>query len=303
MKIKCSKCGKNFEPDMYSGLCPKCGTYNGAKRTESDITQYLNNSNPGEESHQKLHRDYDSVIKEQSHRKLHESYDENRRKVHPETIRKPVTNSAAAKSGISGVRIFFTIVLIAIPLIFFLSFQMWKTALFSKMKGNGKIESVEQSDDYSITFDHEEMEFPVRVELKQAGRVNLAGMLPEGKSFVVVRAAAQSTDYSFDAGVSFVALQYEYEGNTYYRTPVDWYDLKSCSRELGIKQDDILSSYRLGNGSADEGYWFFSAEDGATDLKLVLMAQTQSYPNRVLAEGTIDLAGLDRISFTDREVE
>ena len=29
MKIRCSRCGKRFDADVYSGLCPKCGAYNG----------------------------------------------------------------------------------------------------------------------------------------------------------------------------------------------------------------------------------------------------------------------------------
>lgn len=32
LKIKCKKCGRHFDAEMYSGLCPKCGTYNGAHR-------------------------------------------------------------------------------------------------------------------------------------------------------------------------------------------------------------------------------------------------------------------------------
>lgn len=33
MKIKCRDCGKKFDYDLYSGMCPMCGTYN---RMESD---------------------------------------------------------------------------------------------------------------------------------------------------------------------------------------------------------------------------------------------------------------------------
>lgn len=29
MKIKCRKCGKGFDPDIYSGICPRCGAYSG----------------------------------------------------------------------------------------------------------------------------------------------------------------------------------------------------------------------------------------------------------------------------------
>ena len=35
MKIKCKNCGKRFDTEMYSGLCPKCGTYNAPDREEA----------------------------------------------------------------------------------------------------------------------------------------------------------------------------------------------------------------------------------------------------------------------------
>ena len=35
MKIKCKNCGKRFDTEMYSGLCPKCGTYNAPDQGEA----------------------------------------------------------------------------------------------------------------------------------------------------------------------------------------------------------------------------------------------------------------------------
>ena len=34
MKIRCKNCGKRFDAEMYSGLCPKCGTYNDMRWTK-----------------------------------------------------------------------------------------------------------------------------------------------------------------------------------------------------------------------------------------------------------------------------
>lgn len=34
MKIRCKRCGKAFDVEMYSGICPKCGTYNASRRND-----------------------------------------------------------------------------------------------------------------------------------------------------------------------------------------------------------------------------------------------------------------------------
>ena len=55
MKIKCKKCGKRFDAEMYSGLCPKCGTYNGM--SQQDGREQPVSVNPGTEPDRGVHRE------------------------------------------------------------------------------------------------------------------------------------------------------------------------------------------------------------------------------------------------------
>lgn len=68
--MKCGRCGKNFDEDMYSGICPKCGYFNNRQK-EYDVSEYISARFDGGEDkvstsaqaakqHKKLHRMYDS---------------------------------------------------------------------------------------------------------------------------------------------------------------------------------------------------------------------------------------------------
>ena len=58
-KIVCMKCRKHFDPELYNGLCPKCGFYNGRKRDGSDLEQYISTAGQAEKEHRELHEKYD----------------------------------------------------------------------------------------------------------------------------------------------------------------------------------------------------------------------------------------------------
>lgn len=86
--MRCGKCGKNFDEDMYSGICPKCGHFNN-RQTEYDVNKYISarfdegdkisTSAQAAKQHEQLHRMYDSQNMHRagagSHEKLHEMYD------------------------------------------------------------------------------------------------------------------------------------------------------------------------------------------------------------------------------------
>lgn len=86
--MKCGRCRKNFDEEMYSGICPKCGYFNN-RQTEYDVSKYISAKFDGDDKvstntqaakqHAELHRMYDSQNMHRtgagSHEKLHEMYD------------------------------------------------------------------------------------------------------------------------------------------------------------------------------------------------------------------------------------
>lgn len=68
--MRCGRCGKNFDEEMYSGICPKCGHFNN-RRTEYDVSKYfsarfdeggkVSTQAQAAKQHEQLHRTYDSV--------------------------------------------------------------------------------------------------------------------------------------------------------------------------------------------------------------------------------------------------
>lgn len=86
--MKCVRCGKNFDGEMYSGICPKCGHFNN-RQQEYDVSKYfsakfdddgkVSTSVQAAKQHDQLHRAYDSSNMHKpgagQHEKLHEMYD------------------------------------------------------------------------------------------------------------------------------------------------------------------------------------------------------------------------------------
>lgn len=286
MKVKCDSCGKKFDTEMYSGICPRCGKFHVSKKDAADIYRQFQ----------------ENVSEEALHQTSHEAYDEAPQKAHPRKEYALEKREVVSPSqGISLKWAMAVVGIILLPVVFAAVFQIWKVSVMAEMK-RGQIETAAE-ESHVVTLNCEKMESPIRVELLEAGVVHPEWMLPEGQALAAVKAVAESEDYSFDAGLSFVALSYEYMGNTYYRTPIDWYDLKICRNELGITEEDMLSTYRVGNGEKEEGYWFFAVEDGARKMELVLMAEESDYPRKVIAEGTISLDGLSLPAFAEKGVE
>lgn len=86
--MKCARCGKNFDGEMYSGICPKCGHFNN-RQQEYDVSKYfsakfeddgkVSTSAQAAKQHEQLHRAYDSSDMHKpgagQHEKLHQMYD------------------------------------------------------------------------------------------------------------------------------------------------------------------------------------------------------------------------------------
>lgn len=88
--MRCGRCGKNFDEEMYSGVCPKCGHFNN-RQTEYDVNKYISakfedgaktsTSAQAAKQHAELHKMYDSQNMHKagagSHEQLHKAYDKN----------------------------------------------------------------------------------------------------------------------------------------------------------------------------------------------------------------------------------
>lgn len=86
--MRCARCGKNFDGEMYSGICPKCGHFNN-RQQEYDVSKYfsakfeddgkVSTSAQAAKQHEQLHRAYDSSDMHKpgagQHEKLHQMYD------------------------------------------------------------------------------------------------------------------------------------------------------------------------------------------------------------------------------------
>lgn len=87
--MRCVRCGKNFDEELHSGICPKCGHFNNRQK-EYDVSKYISarfdsaddkvsTSEQAARQHEKLHRMYDAQNMHRAgagaHEKLHEMYD------------------------------------------------------------------------------------------------------------------------------------------------------------------------------------------------------------------------------------
>lgn len=83
--MRCGRCGKHFDEEMYSGICPKCGHFNN-KQAEYDVSKYFSarfedgektsTSAQAQKQHAELHKMYDKYTNaSKQHTELHRAYD------------------------------------------------------------------------------------------------------------------------------------------------------------------------------------------------------------------------------------
>lgn len=320
MKIKCKKCGKNFDPEIYSGLCPKCGTYNGVHMDETDLSQYLSSSYSGEEAHQKLHEMYgdtghdqeahrslherygdtghdqeghrslherygDTGHDQDAHKKLHERYDRSYRAAHPihtRTERKVKSKGAASRRWV-----LLLLLLVFVPMLCISYYLKWEREILRSVL-DFEVYSREATEGNSLILGSGSLESPIHVTVTQAGEVFLEEGLQEGKKLVSVKTSIASEDYNFGTALE-VALQYQSGENTFYQMPLDTYALQDYLPLLGIGEEELMPAYNPGNGQENSGYYFFIAAEDARDMKLFFTLRENSELQRVFEEAEISL--------------
>ena len=111
--MRCARCGKNFDEEMYSGICPKCGHFNNRQK-DYDVSKYFSatfddggkvtTSAQASKQHEQLHRTYDSSNMHKpgagQHEKLHQMYD--KYNMHKQAGTSP-SGSAQARNYQAGV--------------------------------------------------------------------------------------------------------------------------------------------------------------------------------------------------------
>lgn len=308
MKIKCKKCGKHFDPDMYSGLCPKCGTYNGTHMGDSDVSQYLSSGYQGEQEHIKLHEVYgDTGHDEMAHQNLHETYDQGYDVAHPayEEIQGDVPFGSVSdmprrKKKRPGLTAVLAALLVLLPFLSLGFLRIWEAQAVEKFL-TCEIEQVPLENGKTLVFSDELFRSPVEVTVVGMDLIERPEHVKEGKVLAAVRVKASSENYSYDARINKIALKYESGGNSFYQQPLGTYYLEVYLHGLGLTKDDMLTAYSLGNGEMQEGYWFFCIPVDAQDLELSIMASKGRGSQEAFLEGTIPLEDVGTTELTDRE--
>ena len=315
MKIRCRKCGKKFDADVYSGLCPKCGAYNGKQRDDSEISAYIKTSDQAGELHRKLHDTYDEGYAA-AHSRTEQTVSEQGKAGREsgkafrwpddgkDFQRQQAMKQPSQKSRAHLVFLVFAVpvAVLVIPLFFGLVNLEWKREYLQKSIQTEH--TVEKAGwESGMVLDGEYLEAPVKLTFLEGGMVEIQAKMPPGVSLYGIRMGAYSEEYSFEGRLDEIYLTYETEGNVYYKSPLDSYSMKEYLMSLGLTEDDLLYSYGLGNGIAEEGYLFFLADEQATHIGLLIQAHGGEEPLTVFAEGRIDLDGIPELNFGSKSGE
>lgn len=272
---------------MYSGLCPKCGTYNGSHMADNDISQYLNSGYSAEDLHQQLHEQYgDTGHDAQAHRNLHETYDQGFETAHPAyDAKEAYTVPKKRRFRLTAV---LAALLLIIPLVTTGYYQLWEKQKVQELL-SGEIGQVILQDGDTLVFAGEPLEAPVEVTVIGADIIEDEALSTIGLVLVAVKGSAFSERYSFDAKVSKVALKFEHDGKIFYQQAISSYDMEEYLPQFGLTKEDMLPTFGVGNGGEQEGYWFFCMQKAAVNPELVLMAGKGSGDDIIFLEGTIPL--------------
>lgn len=267
MKIKCKKCRKRFDQEVYSGLCPKCGAYNG--------------------SHSSGFSPQPSEYREKESR----------------PAKGAEVNAAKEMQGqfwnnANRIPAVLVILLLLVPVVSFIACQAAEGKLREAQSlGTEKIPEVKPEGN-KLYFEDPLLEYPISVTVIETGWTESDG-LPAGTAILAVRARIESEEngYNFDADIGGIYLSYETEGRMYYRKPLHKYDISEALDTYGLTGEDLLSVYSAGGGQPEEGYWFFPVDENANHPGLMLVLESGGEVDRALKSGLIGLGDLEEVSF------
>lgn len=301
MKIRCKSCGKRFDQEMYSGLCPRCGSYNRVEAEDSMTLQSLREEPSGEEAHRQMHSAYDSLGSE--YEKWHDGAEGKTREIpgrFGRTDTYSMQQSHGAEEAVTGgkraagfpVRTVFLLLCVTIlaPVLCFFAGQVWERGYRQErlLEEGQAIAAFAAPGEASLVLTHEQMEYPVTVTV-QGSCMRSHEELGPGMQFYFVKARVDCDGYNFDVTPSSVYLAYQLEGKNIYRTPSRSSSLEDYAEDFGIEEEKILSKYSANSAGETEGYWIFLVEEAMESPVLEIMLEDDSEPGRVLSVGEIAL--------------
>ncbi|MDO4333882.1 MAG: hypothetical protein Q4C58_14520 [Eubacteriales bacterium] len=276
MKIKCKKCGKRFDWDVYSGICPKCAAYNKTHAADSGILQ----------------EPAGSYSKEEDRRQLHETDGD--------------TGHDAGAPGRQSGSLAVKILIFLLALIPFLSVicyrEIRKETIQERM--NAEIIQIVPEEGNTLVFDQPPFLYPVTVSVLGQQREEPEEFEEGNKVLLAVKISAFSEGYNTDAYIRNVFLGYRYEGNDFYQKPMDFYSMSEIdSWPFGMSNSELLpeDGYALGNGEKEEGYLFFGIPKDAREPELILEADRGD--GIIFLQGTISLENVPDMSVFAKEGE
>ncbi len=249
MKIRCSRCGKRFDADVYSGLCPKCGAYNG-----KHMAGYEEAVNEREKTEKTWRQEQQKAEKVVSGSRYMTDIPEK-----PKTTKQKANGSGAGKMLAAA---------LLIPIAAALVFQIWKNIYFQERISAAE-NIVRESGDAEITvIEGENMEYPVYTAV--LGMEQFASdEVPEGWHLEGICIASSSNGYNSREQINDLQLGYEVGDEVFYQKTVNRYDLEYMIDDWGIDANEILSEFDFNYGES-LGYLIFMVRDGAENRELIL---------------------------------
>ena len=249
MKIRCSRCGKRFDADVYSGLCPKCGAYNG--KHMAGYEEAVNEREKTEKTWRQEQQNAEQAVSGSRYR--------------TDIPEKPKTTKQ--KAGGLGAGKMLAAALI-IPVAATVLFQIWKNIYFQERIFAGE-NIVRESGDAEITvIEGEKMEYPIYTAVLGIGQF-ASDEVPEGWHLEGICIASSSSGYNSREKVNDLQLGYEVGDEVFYQKTVSRYDLEYMIDDWGIDANEILSEFDFDYGES-LGYLIFMVRDGAENRELIL---------------------------------
>ena len=254
MKIRCSRCGKRFDADVYSGLCPKCGAYNG-----KHMAGYEEAVNEREKT-EKTWR--------QEQQKAEQAVSESRSRTDvPEKPKAAKQTAIKQKAGAEGAWKMLAAALL-IPVAVALVFQIWKNIYFQERISAAE-NIVRESGDAEVTvIEGGNVESPIYTAVLGMEQFS-SDEVPEGWHLEGICIASSSNGYNSREQINDLQLGYEVGDEVFYQKTVSRYDLEYMIDDWGIDANEILSEFDFNYGES-LGYLIFMVRDGAENRELIL---------------------------------
>lgn len=254
MKIRCSRCGKRFDADVYSGLCPKCGAYNG-----KHMAGYEEAVNEREKT-EKTWR--------QEQQKAEQAVSESRSRTDvPEKPKAAKQTAIKQKAGAEGAWKMLAAALL-IPVAAALVFQIWKNIYFQERISAAE-NIVRESGDAEVTvIEGGNLESPIYTAVLGMEQFS-SDEVPEGWHLEGICIASSSNGYNSREQINDLQLGYEIGDEVFYQKTVSRYDLEYMIDDWGIDANEILSEFDFNYGES-LGYLIFMVRDGAENRELIL---------------------------------